>query len=233
METGHAKIVSNFALLIQCCIDFGNVYNPVNNDIKITSLQAKHTDGVNALSAISQLLPPYENAINARQLLFDPFSKLVTRIVNSVVACGADDKFIADIRTRARKLRGWRTKPKNEEKKISASQMSYDQRIQHFDEFIELLASEPKYAPNETDLQVVSLRALLTSMRDANSLLIELYPVLDNARKERNKILYNKINGIVKLASLVKQYVRSLFGPDSDQYNQIKGIDFTKPGGRD
>lgn len=233
METGHAKIVSNFALLIQCCTDFGLVYNPVNNDIKIVSLEAKHTDGVNALSTVSQLVPPFENAINARQFLFDPFSKLITRTVNSLVACGANEKFIADIRTRARKLRGWRTKPKDPEKKISASQMSFDMRIQHFDEYIELLASEPKYAPNETDLQIVSLRALLTSMRDANSLIIELYPPLDNARKERNRILYNKVNGLVRLATLVKQYVRSLFGPDSDQYNQIKGIDFTPPGGRD
>jgi len=44
-------------------------------------------------------------------------------------------------------------------KTISTSQQSYDQQIQHLAGIISILQSEPSYAPNETDLKIVTLTA--------------------------------------------------------------------------
>jgi hypothetical protein len=41
--------------------------------------------------------------------------------------------------------------------------------------------------------------------------------------------LYADGTGLVDLALLVKKYIKSLFGADSPQYEQISGLKFRRP----
>ena len=41
-------------------------------------------------------------------------------------------------------------------------------------------------------------------------------------------MLYADETGLYDLAMLVKKYVKGSFGTDSSQYNQIKGLEFTR-----
>ena len=87
--------------------------------------------------------------------------------MNAVVASNVPKTFIAEAKAIARKLQGKRgndklptivddpNTPEDEsQKSISASQMSFDNRIENMDKFVQLLASQPGYPPNETDLKV-------------------------------------------------------------------------------
>lgn len=91
---------------------------------------------------------------------------------------------------------------------------------------IELLDNDAAYAPNEVDLQVATLQAKSTAMKAANTAVATATVPLSNARITRNGVLYNDKTGLVELAGLVKKYVKSLYGADSPQYQQISGLEF-------
>ena len=169
-ETGHAKNVANFEDLISFCTGYGTSYNPSKAGIKLPALNTLFTSAKKSLTAINTALPPNTNAVNAREIVFAPLSKLITRVVNAVESSSVSKQVIADVKTIARKIQGKRASDKlptvvddpntpedESQKSISASQMSFDNRIENMDKLIQLLASQTGYAPNETDLKVATL----------------------------------------------------------------------------
>lgn len=78
---------------------------------------------------------------------------------------------------------------------------------------IELMENNPVYAPNEVDLQVATLQARSTTMKNANTGVTNTTVPLSNARISRNNELYGDDAGLVELAGLVKKYVKSLTEP--------------------
>lgn len=241
-ETGHAKNVANFEDLISFCTGYGASYNPSKASIKLAALTTKQTDAVTALSKVNTNLPPWTNAINARQLVFEPLSKLITRVVNAVAASDVPKQVVADVKAIARKIQGSRasekkpTVPDNpatpedeSSKSISASQMSFDSRIENMDKLIQLLTAQPAYTPNEPELQVAGLITVLANMKTTNTDAINAYTPLSNSRIDRNKILYDKTTGLVTVAGDVKAYVKSVFGGTSAQYKQVSKLKFTTP----
>jgi hypothetical protein len=109
---------------------------------------------------------------------------------------------------------------------ISASQQSYDQLIEHFAKLFALLKSEPSYAPNESDLRIPTLDALLTQLRADNTNVMNAYTAVSNARISRDVTLYQDNTGLVPTALDVKGYIKSVFGATSDQYKQVSKIAF-------
>ena len=204
-------------------------------------MNAQFTSAKNSLTTINTALPPSTNAINGRDIVFSPLSKLIKRIVNAVDASSVPKQVVADVKTIARKIQGKRgsdklptvvddpNTPEDEsQKSISASQMSFDNRIENMDKLIQLLASQPGYAPNETDLKVTTLTTLLGDMKTKNTAVITALTPLSNARISRNTILYATGTGLVDIAGEVKKYVKSVFGGTSPQYKQVSGLKFTK-----
>ena len=200
-ETGHAKNVANFEDMISFCTGYGASYNPSKASIKLAALTTKRTDAVTALAAVNSNLPPWTNAVNARQLVFEPLSKLITKVVNAVAASDVPKQVIADVKTIARKIQGTRASAKvptivdnpatpedESQKSISASQMSFDSRIENMDKLIQLLTAQPAYTPNEADLKVTALTTVFTNMKTTNTDAINAYTPLSNARIDRNKI---------------------------------------------
>jgi len=240
-ETGHAKNVANFEDLISFCTGYGTSYNPSKAGIKLPALNTLFTSAKKSLTAINTALPPNTNAVNAREIVFAPLSKLITRVVNAVESSSVSKQVIADVKTIARKIQGKRASDKlptvvddpntpedESQKSISASQMSFDNRIENMDKLIQLLASQTGYAPNETDLKVATLTTLLADMRTKNTGAINALTPLSNARIARNTLLYAVGTGLVDIAGEVKKYVKSVFGGTSPQYKQVSGLKFTK-----
>lgn len=240
-ETGHAKNVANFEDLISFCTNYGTQYNPSKPSIKLPALNTLFTSAKNSLTAINTALPPWQNAVNAREIVFNPLSKLITRVVNAVEASNVSKQVIADVKTIARKIQGKRATPKlptipddpntpedESQKSISASQMSFDNRIENMEKLIQLLASQPGYAPNETELKVTTLTTLLADMRTKNTAVVNAFTPLSNARIARNTLLYTQGTGLVDIAGQVKSYVKSVFGATSPQYKQISKLKFTQ-----
>ena len=240
IETGHAKNVANFEKLITNITGFGTVYNPSKESIKLPALNTLLAASKEAINNVNSTEPAYKNAGNAREVAFEPLSKLITRVINALKASGSTAHVDESAMTLIRKLQGRRATPKmTEEEKnaaiaegkevneISASQMSYDSRLDNFDKLIKLLASVPEYAPNETELTTGSLTTLYNDLSSKNTAVISATVPLNNARIARSKVLYAPLIGVVDISVDVKMYVKSVFGATSPQYKVISGLLFT------
>lgn len=236
-ETGHAKNAANFQTLIAFVTGYGASYNPSNASIQLPNLIAAGAAANAAIANLNSLLPNYSNATAAREEAFAPLSKLSTRIFNSLKATNAIEQVIANAETNHRKLTGRRASAKiteaeklalaaegKEVNQVSASQQSFDARLDTFDKQIKLLASIPSYAPNEVELQIATLQALYADLLQKNTTVITQTIPVNSARIARNEALYNPETGVVALAKDVKNYAKSLFGVSSANYKLISGI---------
>lgn len=235
-EVGHAKNVANFEELIVNCQSFDTAYNPVNDLIKVPQLQSLHTEAQTAIDEVHTFRSTLIITTNQRQTEFSDLKPLATKIINALSASGADKLAVNDAKTINRKIQGKPSTPKTNENEpgqetqraVSTSQQSYDKQIDHFSALIELLSQVSEYAPNETQLQITSLRTKLEQMKAVNTQHINSYTELSKMLIERNRILYNPLTGLVAVAKLVKQYVKSVFGARSPEYQLISDIEFRK-----
>jgi hypothetical protein len=238
-ETGHAKNLAKFDELVSFVSAYGTDFNPSNPTLSLASLQTLSANCRNVLTVLHETLPVYTNARAARQVAFNPLTRLVSRIMNALKAVNTTVQVDDTAKTLVRKIQGIRAKAKmseeeklalaaegNEIKEISSSQMSFDSRLENLDKLIKLLSSIPLYAPNEKDLSVTGLSALYSDLMSKNAAVVNAATTLSNARIERNKILYGADAGLCDVAFAVKSYVKSLFGPSSPQYKQVSKIAF-------
>jgi hypothetical protein len=238
-ETGHANNVANFESLIISATAFGTSYNPSKESIKLTALQILLTNSKETLNSLNISQSAYSNAVAARESAFEPFSKLITRVNNALKASDTTVQVDESAQIIVRKLQGRRASAKitDEEKKaleaegkevnqISATQLSYDSRLENLDKLIMLLESVPYYKPNEEDLKVESLKSLQTDLRAKNNDVVVASIQLSNARIARNKLLYKPLTGLVDTAFDFKVYIKSVFGATSPQYKQISKLKF-------
>jgi hypothetical protein len=157
---------------------------------------------------------------------------LATRIVSALDVAAASSATVADAKSINNKIQGRRSSAKlkgvKEVQTISISQQSYDSILDNFHKLIDLVASESSYMPNETELQVTSLRAYAGKLQTANTTVINANTVHSNAMISRNNILHANDNGLIDIVLDVKKYVKSVFGVSSPQYKQIGKIAFRK-----
>ena len=216
-ETGHAKNVSNFKLLITEAQGMGADYQPVNALLSTAALDTLHTESNNAQKAVNSNDAASKSPINNRQMLYDALNPTVTRALNSLDVSGASDALVQDARGIAKRISGH----------SGISQLSYDMRLDNFDSFIQLLKNESAYAPNETEIQTATLETMYSDMVAANNAVIAANKALSDARGIRNRKLYGE-NGLVDVAMDVKKYVRSVYGSNDPRFKRVSGIEFKR-----
>jgi len=238
-ETGHVTTVSNFDDLIQIVTLHADKYNPSNPALKIPNLKSISTEAHKSINIINDLSPKYSIPAANREDAFKPLSKLCTRIMNALKVSGVSDTVTDGAQTINRKIQGERaTAKKTEEEKqalkeqgkeiheISASQLSYDNRLDNFDKLIKYLANVAEYTPNEDELKILALKAFYTDLQKKNVAAKEVGDPLTNARIARNKVLYTPKTGLVDTALDVKKYILSVFGASSPEYKQASKLYF-------
>jgi hypothetical protein len=241
-ETGHAKNVANLEELISFVNGYGTVYNPSKSAIKLVALNTLLTNARTSITGVNSAIPAYSNAVSAREAAFEPLNKLITRVFNSLVATETTDQVNDSAKTLVRKIQGRRASKKLTEEEIaahaangedisqnSASQMSYDNRLDNLDKLIKLLGSVTAYTPNESDLKVATLTTVYNDLKAKNTAVINTTVPLSNARISRNDVIYKETTGIVSVANDVKAYVKSIYGGTSPQYKQLSALKFTNP----
>ncbi|WP_415325874.1 hypothetical protein [Chryseobacterium sp. MMS23-Vi53] len=237
-ETGHAKNIANLQDLISFCKGYGDKYNPVKEELKISSLETLYQDALQKLTETQTKKTFFNNATNQRADAFRDLNPLSTKIVNALAVSETNPLMLSNAKSYNKKLQG-RTKSKIEiptseqdseivAKTISTSQQSYDSKINNFSNLIQVLEQSTAYNPNEEDLKVASLQNKLTDMKSKNTVLIHAYTEYSNAMLSRNQILYDNLTGLCQISKEVKQYVKSVFGATSPQYKQISSILFVK-----
>ena len=243
-ETGHAKNVANFEVLISRSTGYGTSYNPTKNSIKIASMNTILASARTSLQTVKTTKTAFDNATNAREIAFANLKKTCTRIVNALDATDAAKQTVNDAKTINRKIQGKRadnkktltvtpsnvdtTPPVPEIVQISVSQQSYDSLVDNFTKLIVAVTAEPLFTPNENDLKVTALNTLLTNLKTTNTAVINATPAYHTAVISRNTILYQPDTGLVDIALDVKKYVKSVFGAKSQQFAEISGLEFKK-----
>lgn len=238
-ETGHAKNVSNFESLISFCTGYGVKYNPSQEVLQVDNLQIIWASSKTALGACKKSETAYDNASDERRDVFNGIKKIGTRVVNALAASGVADNIVEGAQTINKKLQGQRSTPKEEPKKAadgtdlpstssSSSQQGFDNLIEHLNGLVELVSSQPAYAPNEEDLKVVSLQAYVAVLEASNTGVKNANAAWSNSRIERDTIMYGDKTGLVDVALDVKKYVKSAFGATSAQLKQISGLAFKR-----
>lgn len=240
-ETGHNKNLANFVTLNSYVYAYGAVYNPSNPNIVLSALNDLSAKSLIVVQAVDAAKPAYSVARAERETAFAPLKKLVTRIMNALLASNTSPEIDASVKTIVRKIQGKRATPwKTEEEKqvmeaegktakeISSSQTGYDNQLENLYQLIQLLINVKQYAPNETELQTTSLTELYNNLKAKNEAVLAATVPLSNARIARNEVLYNNPSGLFYVAAEVKQYVKSIFGATSPQYKQISKLKFTK-----
>ena len=237
--SGHVQNVANLDELILSVLGYGATYNPTKESFKIASLQALSLSAKNAIDEVNFARPNYGNAVAARESAFEPLDKLVTRVLNAVIATDTTTQVDDHVRSLVLKIHGTRITPKKteEEKKAleakgkvvkenSATQTGYDSRLDHLDQLIKLLSTIPEYAPNEAELKIESLMDLYISLKIKNTAVANSNLPLKNARIVRNDIISKPKSGLVDIALDTKAYIKSIFGATSPQYKQIAKLHF-------
>lgn len=236
-EAGDQKLIGNFRILIDQVSAEAN-YHPANPKLAKAALETLYTAGLTAANNVPLTQAPNKLAITNRQ---DGFAEVRSRFVranNSLQASGATKGEIADAKTSLRKLTGARktakvkddpATPEDESKASkSASQMSYDNQLGNAAAFLAILSNIPAYNPNEPDLKIAALQAMLTDLQAKNNNVSSTAVALSQARGVRDQLLYLSEDSIVAIGLLVKTYVRAAFGADHQLYKQIKGLQFAR-----
>jgi hypothetical protein len=239
-EKGHAKNVANLGTMITYATGFGTGYNPSKQSITLPALNSLREEAQKSLVNLNTLYTNWSVAVEVQQHRFDGLNVLVTRILNSVEASDVSPAVRSGVKALNKKLQGTRNRkpatapsvhaPENPEEKpstISTSRLSTDSRMENFEKLTQLLMEQPGYQPNEPDLQITSLQAMLADFRKNNEAVKTAQMLLSNARISRNKLFYDRETGLVKVASDVKKYVKSVFGANSPEYTQVSGVEFT------
>jgi hypothetical protein len=235
-ESGDAKLLGNFSKLIEF-VSVNSDYNPANALLKVPALNAQKAAAVGAVADIGAQEAPYKAAVNERLGGFEGLGPIVSRAGNMFQASGAGEKSQDNLKAVARKITGRRktakvkgdpNAPQTEAKNHSVSQLSYENMTGNFDDFIAILKTEPAYAPNEADLTTNGLTAQANDLKSKNNAVNATFVPVSVARGRRDELLYLNEGCVVKTALLVKAYVRAAFGPNSQLFKQIKGLEFKR-----
>lgn len=237
-EKGHTKNIANFEQMIAILTALGTTYNPSNELLTTTNLNTLLSRAKTSVADYNDVEAAATVAVNERAAAFEPLGRLVTRIGNAAAANITDQRFLEDLAAVTRKLQGRRAgKPADDpatpdidesQQTVSASQMSFDNRIQHFAELVALLKTNSAYAPNETELQIAALEDRLNDLRTKNTAANTAQITAADHRTARNHILYNETDGLMTRVGLIKNYLKSILDADSPPYQQIKSLQFKK-----
>lgn len=234
-ETGHSVNISNFKLLIDKCTALGVPYNPSNADLIIANMTTLWTTGDTAHQTLTAAIQNAKNFINARQILFDPTEKLVTRTLNYFESTKASKQIKSDAKGLADRFRGYGVRVDKladgtpDPADVSTSHQGFVQKADSFKQLIDLYISEPLYAPNENEIKTATLTALYNSMKAANDNIGTILAPVETVRITRDKALYEEETGMVDVSASCKDYVQGLFGASSAEAKLVRKIKFTRP----
>ena len=235
-ETGHAINVANYEKMIAYISTYPE-YNPANGNLTQAALNTLLNKAKTTMSDVNAVTSPKIVEVNRRQQAFAPVESLATKLIAALSASQITDRrIVADAQTVARKLQGRRAEAKKAvdpavpaeeaDKYISNSQKSFDNQVEFMDKLIKILEVETGYAPNETELTLLSLKKFHSNLAVANKMVIDTTAAYDNQLIVRQKVLYAPVTGMIDIAKEVKNYLKSLYGASHPSFKQVKAIPF-------
>lgn len=237
-ETGHAKNIDNFRILISSVTQLGAAYNPAQASIQIPALNALLAAAVASSEELAGTRRQFDGATNTRATLFGSVNSKASRILSVMELSGVDAKICADAKASVKKIQGIRASPKpiadaanpqaTPQTTISTSQQSYANRLANFALLVGLAEAQPAYSSNEPELQIAGLNAYYSELNLAHNRVIEAESQSQASLTRRDSILYAETTGLVDMALLVKKYVRVLNLTENQVAKTILSLEFRR-----
>jgi len=233
----NTKNVEAFEKLLGICIGYGGTYKPEHLNLQVQNMNAMLINAQHVLREVSAAKTAHENATDIREVSFADMDNLCTRIIGALKASDALPQTVDNAKVMTRRIKGEKAhkrpaievpdegKPKT---RVARGQ-DHASIVSHFEKVLQTLVAEPLYHPNETDLSVAGLTAKLDTLRLHNANVIETRVKWLLARDRRNAMLYKEAGNLYKTAMIAKEYIKSAFGYQSEVYQQVGKLRFSKP----
>ncbi|KIA96368.1 hypothetical protein OC25_00975 [Pedobacter kyungheensis] len=233
-ESGYTKNAANLNDLIIRLKTLGPAYQPPKDHFKIEALEklAKEVEETNRI--LSKVSPVYSKAVDDQELIFKQLNNLITRSYNYVKVATDNPSELNTAKTLADKLRGVVKKSTSSNaaadgtKLPSQAKTSYDNRIEHLKQYIDVLSTSQVYKPAEEDLSIASLQTQLEKMQSSVNNVALIKPDIDDARRNRFNIFYDSQNNLIDTVQGVKTYIKASLKNDHPEKKYILGIPFKR-----
>jgi hypothetical protein len=242
-ETGHYVNQSNFTLIVNYCESKAGAFNPALVLITLVKLLAKKITIKDAMTLFGKKAAEWGKKVNDRDEAYKPVNKLMTRVRNAVEVSDVTDDLKKDVHGIVNEILGVRESPKlkmtpedptvptdESIKQISAAQTGFDNKLGNVIKLKNVLELETNYAPNEDEIKVTAIDALITDLTDKNDAVSAATPPMKYAMEGRNKELYDSVSGGNELASKIKKYFKAAYGSNSVDYHFVAKLKFVKLG---
>lgn len=236
-QTGLAQNIAAYNEMITVCTGYGPAYKPARPAMQIPNMQNTAGQLNDIINSIRISETAYNNAVHIRALVFKALKTFSAQVVAAMSASGASAGAMQQAKGYLSKMTGKRVSPRPTKaqiaaaaeplpKTISSSQTGFDDQINHFAGLIAVVEAETGYAPNEPELKLAALYAKLEELKRANNAVVETRNICENYRMQRDRMLYQPETGMGAVFNDVKDYSKSVFGPSSSQYKQIRKLRF-------
>ena len=212
-ETGRASKLSAFGNLKNFLGDLQPPYNPPADNLKVDFLNQVQDRATQAHQVVSTTDAAYRVALNKRNVAVKPLNGTVRSIVDLVAALNLANGHLPKVKSLAKSITG----------NSKLSQQGFEARIDHFNQFIDLIRNLDGYTAGRDHLQIANLETLLESMKDTSKDLALKESTLNAVRLQRNAA-FSAEDGLVATTRRVKLYLKSLLGHNSEAYKQVVRI---------
>jgi len=228
-ETGYAKNAANAQDLIIRLKTLGTDYKPPKDVFEIKALE-NLSKGINdAMQQLNQVLPIYRKAVDEQEIIFKPLNNLITRSYNYLKAAIDHPDKLQTAKTLADQLRGVSKKSIIAGAAVSShTRTSYDNKIENFKHYINVLTTSGVYEPMEEDISIPSFQTLITAMENNITAVALAKTPVDDARQKRFTLFYAERTGLVDIVTGIKNYIRASLTKDHPGYKHILALSFKK-----
>lgn len=229
-ESGFAKNAANLKDLIIRLKTLGTAYQPPKQAFQIESLELLSKNADEAIRVLSHALPVYSKAVDEQELIFKPLSNLITRSYNYLKAAIDNPAELQTAKTLAYNLRGMASKITKTDGTTTQprARVSYDTKVENVKQYIDVLVTSKIYSPAEADISIAALQSILASMENNITAVAIAKTPVDDARKNRINVFYDKQIGLVAIVKGVKNYIKASLKSDHPQRKHILALTFSK-----
>ena len=229
------KNMQAFTRLIGYCTGFGGKYNPGRPTLQVDELQAQLEAVRQALEEVNETKVHFYDEVNARKQAFDALPKLAASVIRALKAYGASEEKMSDARLYFRNLTGRMLRsnpiPKAGEAAVepvpvkrSYLQLAYVNKADWFEQLVETVSTQTGYQPNEPELTIEGLNAKVKELHAFNQRVVDARVKWSYARMQRDKLMFGENGSMRMTCRAVKNYLGAIFGFNSPEYDQVKGI---------
>jgi hypothetical protein len=242
----HIKQVAAWGKLSGLCNALGDAYRPSKESMKGTAMENLLTASQVQIAAVQNAETFLANAITERREAFDQIPVLGTRIIAALTALGASQERINDVNAIRKRFR-YQALPKEvtAPQSSSSTQMEHGtadteksarhpitygdfaNRLNNFNQMISQLEKGTPYEPQEEDLTIDALKRFSAVLTQKHEQVAQAQLSLYQEKKKRDDLLFST-NGIYGNASMIKMYVRSVYGFKSTESKTISRVKFEK-----